>query len=46
VWSHPEAVSTWNRPGGWTVGAFGDVLTPDALEDTHPDHWGAGVLGG
>jgi len=46
VWSHPEAVSTWNRPGGWTAGAFGDVLTPDVLEDTHPDHWGAGVLGG
>ena len=46
VWSHPAAVSTWARPGGWTAGAFGDVLTPDAMEDTHPDHWGAGILGG
>jgi NAD(P)-dependent dehydrogenase (short-subunit alcohol dehydrogenase family) len=46
VWSHPAAVSTWARPGGWTAGAFGDVLTPDAMEDTHPDHWGSGILGG
>jgi NAD(P)-dependent dehydrogenase (short-subunit alcohol dehydrogenase family) len=46
VWSHPAAASTWTRPAGWTAGDFGEVLTPDAMEDTHPDHWGTGILGG
>jgi NAD(P)-dependent dehydrogenase (short-subunit alcohol dehydrogenase family) len=46
VWSHPAAASTWTRPGGWTASEFGDVLTPETMEDTHPDHWGAGILGG
>jgi NAD(P)-dependent dehydrogenase (short-subunit alcohol dehydrogenase family) len=46
VWSHPEATSTWTRPHGWTAAAFGDVLTADVMQSTHPDHWGAGVLGG
>lgn len=46
VWSHPEATSTWTRSQGWTPGSFGDVLTAHVMQATHPDHWGAGVLGG
>jgi len=43
VWSHPQATSTWERPGGWEPGSFGEVLVPEAMEHPHPDRWGRGV---
>ena len=44
VWSHPKAMATVERAGGWAPDDFADVLAPDVMERTHPDRWGAGVL--
>jgi 3-oxoacyl-[acyl-carrier protein] reductase len=46
VWSHPQATSTWLRPDGWLPRSFGDVLTPEVMENPHPDRWGSGIVGG
>lgn len=44
IWSHPQAVATWEQVHGWQESEIGAVINPESLAFPHPDRWGLGVV--